>query len=844
MAKNNKFKFGDKIVKLNEQQLNVVYEDIYKNILIIACAGSGKTTTILCRIKHLIDSGIEPESIVLTTFTRDATNDMKKKLEQIFGHMPNIEVGTIDSLALKNLHKYGAMKKKKIVSVSEYSIYFYNFLKDNPNKIKYLENKKYLFVDEFQDINDIQAGIIEEFYKFGVNIVAVGDDAQNIYSFRGSKIDHILNFTKNFNNVVQHKLIINYRSTPEIVSLANESIENNKYQIPKKMMAFNKSIGELPTVKFYYSWNIQNVFIKSEIVKYINEGYKGDNIAILSRTNAQLIPLEEILTKNHIKNIYLDNDKADTKKKIKDGHVTLCTIHKAKGLEWDIVFIIGLNDYGFPSNKNPIDLEEERRLFYVAVTRAKKYLHMGYTPYSKTVFVSRFISELDKKLYKFTNYKPKYIGLSEGSHGDNDYSVTKLIENLDGCDFIKLREAGVLDIEIKNKKLYDKFEYENFIKENDLYSDFGIFVDCMITRMFGETNEDSHGLHYEPALLSIANLKLDLTCYEIYKKYKLNFIFSLDKIEDTDSDEEIIEKLESVEGLKCEIQDIHKPYILDIINGLFVNAKKYNLPFYKIPVFTERYLPEDFEEQMEEELINFTNGENKSNNIINSIWEISKCDKIVKEGRRRLLYKHFDLDNLKKYNKMFDNVKKTYIDPNKRKNVECHKNLRIKCGIFGEADIIINDMIVDIKTSKRTTTSAEWILQVLCYVYMCRENNIKINKIQIFNPLNGLIHTSDVSKWDKGEILIKFLLEKRRLLAERTKMMTDLQNGNNVNKNDNNNENEYLKDCAFSDSDDTDDTDDSNDSDDFDDSNDLDYKVNEELSSFDSSTASDEDFFS
>jgi hypothetical protein len=763
------------MIKLNREQMGVVYEKIDKSILIIASAGSGKTTTIICRIKYLIDQGVDPKSIVLTTFTRDATNDMKKKLDTMFGFKIPIEVGTFDAIAKKNLIRYGKAALDNTVNVGEYSIRFLRFLRSDPNRMEYLSHKKYLFVDEVQDINDINSDIITEFYKAGVKIVAVGDDAQCIYQFRGSKVEHILTFASKYDNVSTHKLIQNYRSTPEIVKFANESIERNSYQIPKKMVAVNKSIGELPTVKFYHSWDLQNLFIRDKILHYIAKGVPKHEIAILSRTKFPLFSLEETLTKNGIANVLLDGE-GDVRVKIKEDHVCISTVHKAKGLEWQVVFIVNLNDNNFPSGKNPLELEEERRLFYVAVTRAKQHLHMSFYPSQKSIYVSRFISEIEADYYDFENYDPKYIGFVEDCSHESKLSVTELVKNLDGTDYMQLRDLGILpNLEFKQTQIYEKFEYLDFIKENDLYSDFSVFIDCLITRMIGGIDYKSNGLYYEPALLAIANIKLSQMEYAVYKKYDLNFKNKLEFVEITDTDDEIIAKLEDLSGVHYGISQQDREIIIKIVDKLFTKASKFDVPFYKIPVFSERYLPEDFENLMEHQLTNFTNRKSEWLSIIKCIWEIAKCNKIVNDGRRRLLYKDFNLEDLMKYSKLYECIYECYVKGLEGIEKRCNLNLKLDNGVFGTVDLLANGIIIDINTSNNRDMDATWILHTLCYVHLCRMNGYKASRIQIFNPLTGNVFVARVSEWNRGLDLIDYLLAKRIKLLERTRMLQKLQ---------------------------------------------------------------------
>jgi len=107
--------FGEKKINPNDEQQKIINEHPDKNILIVACAGSGKTTTILCRIKYLVDSGVPEASIILTTFTRDATNDMRNKLNLLFGRKTLIEIGTMDSIAKR---MFIGMPKIQLVKIN------------------------------------------------------------------------------------------------------------------------------------------------------------------------------------------------------------------------------------------------------------------------------------------------------------------------------------------------------------------------------------------------------------------------------------------------------------------------------------------------------------------------------------------------------------------------------------------------------------------------------------------------------------------------------------------------------------------------------------------------------
>ncbi len=239
----NKFVLDGKVVHVSDEQYKIVIANINENIRVIACPGSGKTTTLVARLKYLLDCGINPSTILVATFNVDASDSMKKKIMQIFGFMPKINIGTIDSIACKFYHTY--FKKNYYVGVSEYTTYLLQFLKSD-NKHQILDQYKYVLFDEFQDVNDIQFEIIKVFNNNGAIVTVIGDDAQSIYSWRGSNIDYILNFDKYIQNTTTYKLKKNFRSTPEIVDFCNNSIKHNTDQIPKEMISMRTSIGFRP----------------------------------------------------------------------------------------------------------------------------------------------------------------------------------------------------------------------------------------------------------------------------------------------------------------------------------------------------------------------------------------------------------------------------------------------------------------------------------------------------------------------------------------------------------------------------------------------------------------------
>ncbi len=114
-------------------------------------------------------------------------------------------------------------------------------LRDHPDILaKYQQKFNYILVDEYQDTNYSQYLIIKKLSENHRNLCVVGDDAQSIYSFRGARIENILNFKNDYQDYKLYKLEQNYRSTTTIVDAANCVISKNKEQIPKRTFSENE----------------------------------------------------------------------------------------------------------------------------------------------------------------------------------------------------------------------------------------------------------------------------------------------------------------------------------------------------------------------------------------------------------------------------------------------------------------------------------------------------------------------------------------------------------------------------------------------------------------------------
>ena len=165
---------------------------------------------------------------------------------------------------------------------------------------KYQQLFRYILVDEYQDTNFSQYLIVKRLAEIHHNICVVGDDAQSIYSFRGARIENILNFKNDYPGYNTYKLEQNYRSTQVIVDAANSLIAKNKHQLQKTVFSENAK-GERIKVLTAMNEHEEGYLVVNEIFDYRMKDHQDySDFAILYRTNAQSRVFEEILRKRNI----------------------------------------------------------------------------------------------------------------------------------------------------------------------------------------------------------------------------------------------------------------------------------------------------------------------------------------------------------------------------------------------------------------------------------------------------------------------------------------------------------------------------------------------------------------
>jgi len=194
-------------------------------------------------------------------------------------------------------------RKKKAANLMDFDDLLINWLALLENfveiKNKYSQQFQYILVDEYQDTNILQAKIIKHLSSYHQNVLVVGDDSQSIYGFRAAQIANILNFPKIFPKTKIFTIVINYRSTPQILELANEIISHNQQQYPKELRAVKKD-GYMPLLVLARDSFQQAILIIERIKELVQQSVSLSEIAVFFRAVYQSVELQMELSRQKI----------------------------------------------------------------------------------------------------------------------------------------------------------------------------------------------------------------------------------------------------------------------------------------------------------------------------------------------------------------------------------------------------------------------------------------------------------------------------------------------------------------------------------------------------------------
>ena len=326
---------------------------------------------------------------------------------------------------------------------------------------------KHFVVDEYQDVSPLQQFVLDQWLGGRRELCVVGDPAQTIYSFAGASPRHLLDFRKEYQDAAVVRLVRDYRSTPQVVALANALTRTRDASFASVELVAQRANGPAPIYTAYDDDIAEAEGVASRIEALMTQGVPAREIAVLYRTNSQSEALEEALATHGIGYLVRGGQRFFDREEVKravvllrgaavsppdaslgeavrsalmdagwaedppaqrgavrerwdslqalaeladdveqdsageatlrdfvehlaeraqaqhapsvDG-VTLTTMHAAKGLEWDAVFIVGCSEGLLPISlaETPEAVEEEKRLLYVAITRAREHLALSY----------------------------------------------------------------------------------------------------------------------------------------------------------------------------------------------------------------------------------------------------------------------------------------------------------------------------------------------------------------------------------------------------------------------------------------------------------------------------------
>ncbi|MEQ8235207.1 MAG: RecQ family ATP-dependent DNA helicase [Syntrophomonadaceae bacterium] len=434
-------KFRQLFGELSPTQLSIINDNKSQHIVVAAGPGSGKTRILVHKLASLLLlEDVKQEQLLMVTFSRSAATEFKKRLLQLIGNAANyVEIKTFHSYCFDLLGRVGTLEKSGEI------------IQEAINRIRSGEveagrvTKTVLVIDEAQDMDAHEFALINALMEMNeeMRVIAVGDDDQNIYEFRGASSKYLETMIRE-SNAVMYELVDNYRSKSNLVDFSNQFVE----RIPKRLkttpiMAIQSDHGKITLVR-YRSSNLV-----SPVVDDILAAELKGSTCVLTKTNEEALQITGLLVKNGVKakliqsndgfnlynleeirffldklgldeGIYTISDEvwAEAKRElrkrfnhslnfetvtniVKDFEATnpkiryrsdleifireskledfagenietifVSTIHKAKGREFDNVFLI-LDKFG-------CETDEAKRQLYVAMTRAKRNLTIHY----------------------------------------------------------------------------------------------------------------------------------------------------------------------------------------------------------------------------------------------------------------------------------------------------------------------------------------------------------------------------------------------------------------------------------------------------------------------------------
>jgi DNA helicase-2/ATP-dependent DNA helicase PcrA len=370
--------------ELNDEQYQAV-TSAPGPLLVIAGAGSGKTRTLTYRVAYLVEKGIDPERILLLTFTNKAAKEMLRRVEDILPHdFSRMWGGTFHHVGHRLLRRFGdkiglsrsftildqedskdliqacisdsgidqrdkrfpkpevlqtifslsancqmeipeilqqryeyfqelqepimemavqyreRKKKNQGVDYDDLLVLTLDLLQSHDEALDFCQGKfQHVLVDEYQDTNKVQADLVDLIADRHHQVMVVGDDAQSIYSWRGANFENIIHFPDRHPGCTVIRIETNYRSTPEILTLANTSIRHNTRQFEKNLHA-TKDSSVKPALIALDDSRRQAQLVAQRVLELRDEGVELNEMAVLYRSHYHSMEVQMELTRRNI----------------------------------------------------------------------------------------------------------------------------------------------------------------------------------------------------------------------------------------------------------------------------------------------------------------------------------------------------------------------------------------------------------------------------------------------------------------------------------------------------------------------------------------------------------------
>lgn len=241
-----------------------------------------------------------PKAEVVQNIISFANNTDLPLDKVIAGKYPYFEMLTAQIMRVDSIYQ-DRKRERNVMDYDDLLLNVKRLLIEKPQIAElYAEQFQHILVDEYQDTNYLQAEIIDLLAVKHRNVMVVGDDAQSIFAWRGAEFTNIYEFPKRYPEAQLFKLETNYRSTPEILGLANVSIANNKRQFPKILQAVKRSIDFKPALVPCSDVEQQSVFVASRILELRDDGTNLEDIAVMYRSHYHSIELQLELSRRNI----------------------------------------------------------------------------------------------------------------------------------------------------------------------------------------------------------------------------------------------------------------------------------------------------------------------------------------------------------------------------------------------------------------------------------------------------------------------------------------------------------------------------------------------------------------